>query len=121
MPNRSSINGEVGTDTKSFNRALEIGSAARSDVILIGEMRNTETMQLLSPRRKPVTWSCHIAYQDAPQTIDRIVDVFPPHQQSQIRVQLGATLMGICTQQLLPTVDGLSRVPACEILIPTQP
>ncbi len=57
--------------------------------------------------------------QDAPQTIDRIIDVFPPHEQGQIRVQLAATLMGICTQQLLPHIDGNKRVPACEVLIPT--
>ncbi len=57
--------------------------------------------------------------QDAPQTIDRIIDVFPPHQQEQIRVQLSTTLMGVCTQQLLPTVDGRGRVVACEMLIPT--
>ena len=57
--------------------------------------------------------------QDAPQTIDRIIDVFPPHQQNQIRVQLSTTLMGICTQQLLPTKDGRGRVAACELLVPT--
>jgi twitching motility protein PilT len=57
--------------------------------------------------------------QDAPQTIDRIIDVFPPHQQEQIRVQLSTTLMGVCTQQLLPTRDGRGRCVACELLIPT--
>ena len=57
--------------------------------------------------------------QDAPQTIDRIIDVFPPHQQEQIRVQLSTTLMGVCTQQLLPTKDGRGRVVACELLMPT--
>ena len=57
--------------------------------------------------------------QDAPQTIDRIIDVFPPHQQEQIRVQLSTTLMGVCMQQLLPTRDGSGRVVACEILVPT--
>jgi twitching motility protein PilT len=57
--------------------------------------------------------------QDAPQTIDRIIDVFPPHQQEQIRVQLSTTLEGVCTQQLLPTKDGRGRVVACELLVPT--
>ena len=57
--------------------------------------------------------------QDAPQTIDRIIDVFPPYQQDQIRVQLSTTLMGVCTQQLLQTRDGRSRIVACELLIPT--
>jgi twitching motility protein PilT len=111
---------EVGTDTKSFNNALKSVLRQDPDVILIGEMRDTETMQTALTAAE----TGHLVFatlhtQDAPQTIDRIIDVFPPHQQSQIRVQLAATLMGICTQQLLPTVDGLSRVPACEILIPT--
>ena len=57
--------------------------------------------------------------QDAPQTVDRIVDVFPPHQQEQIRVQLSTTLMGVCSQQLLPRRDGRGRVVACEVLVPT--
>jgi twitching motility protein PilT len=57
--------------------------------------------------------------QDASQTIDRIIDVFPPHQQAQVRVQLSTTLMGVCTQQLLPTRDGKGRCVACEILVPT--
>jgi twitching motility protein PilT len=57
--------------------------------------------------------------QDAPQTIDRIIDVFPPHQQQQVRVQLATTLQGVVTQQLLQTVDGLSRVVAVEVLICT--
>jgi twitching motility protein PilT len=57
--------------------------------------------------------------QDAPQTIDRIIDVFPPHQQEQIRVQLSTTLQGVITQQLLPTADGQSRVVASEVLVAT--
>ncbi|MCL6106732.1 MAG: type IV pilus twitching motility protein PilT [Actinobacteria bacterium] len=111
---------EVGTDTVSFNRALKSVLRQDPDVILIGEMRDTETMQTALTAAE----TGHLVFatlhtQDAPQTIDRIIDVFPPHQQSQIRVQLAATLMGVCTQQLLPTVDGLSRVPACEVLVPT--
>jgi twitching motility protein PilT len=57
--------------------------------------------------------------QDAPQSIDRIIDVFPAHQQQQVRVQLAASLQGICTQQLLPTLDGRGRVAACEVLVAT--
>ncbi|RJQ42847.1 MAG: type IV pilus twitching motility protein PilT [Gaiellales bacterium] len=111
---------EVGTDTQSFNRALKSVLRQDPDVILIGEMRDNETMQTALTAAE----TGHLVFatlhtQDAPQTIDRIIDVFPPHQQSQIRVQLAATLMGICTQQLMPTVDGLDRVCACEILIPT--
>ncbi|MCL4309643.1 MAG: type IV pilus twitching motility protein PilT [Actinomycetota bacterium] len=111
---------EVGTDTQSFNRALKSVLRQDPDVILIGEMRDTETMQTALTAAE----TGHLVFatlhtQDAPQTIDRIIDVFPPHQQSQIRVQLAATLMGVSTQQLLPTVDGTSRVPACEVLVPT--
>lgn len=111
---------EVGTDTKSFNRALKSVLRQDPDVILIGEMRDTETMQTALTAAE----TGHLVFatlhtQDAPQTIDRIIDVFPPHQQGQIRVQLASTLMGIITQQLLPTVDGTGRVPACEVLIPT--
>jgi twitching motility protein PilT len=57
--------------------------------------------------------------QDAPQTIDRIIDVFPPAQQQQVRVQLSVALQGVVTQQLLPTADGSGRVAACEVLVPT--
>jgi twitching motility protein PilT len=57
--------------------------------------------------------------QDAPQTIDRVIDVFPPHQQQQVRVQLAASLQGVVCQQLLPTADGLGRALSCEILIAT--
>ena len=111
---------EVGTDTKSFNRALKSVLRQDPDVILVGEMRDNETMQTALTAAE----TGHLVFatlhtQDAPQTIDRIIDVFPPHQQGQIRVQLAATLMGICTQQLMPTVEGNSRVPACEVLIPT--
>jgi twitching motility protein PilT len=111
---------EVGTDTKSFNRALKSVLRQDPDVILVGEMRDTETMQTALTAAE----TGHLVFatlhtQDAPQTIDRIIDVFPPHQQGQIRVQLASTLMGICTQQLLPTADGSGRVPACEVLIPT--
>ncbi len=57
--------------------------------------------------------------QDAPQTIDRIIDVFPPHQQQQVRVQLSTTLQGVVTQQLVPTSDGKGRAAACEVMIAT--
>jgi twitching motility protein PilT len=111
---------EVGADTKSFNRALKSVLRQDPDVILVGEMRDTETMSTALTAAE----TGHLVFatlhtQDAPQTIDRIIDVFPPHQQEQIRVQLSTTLMGVCTQQLLPTRDGRGRCVACEILIPT--
>ena len=102
---------EVGADTKSFNRALKSVLRQDPDVILVGEMRDTETMATALTAAE----TGHLVFatlhtQDAPQTIDRIIDVFPPHQQEQIRVQLSTTLMGVCTQQLLPTRDGRGRV-----------
>ena len=111
---------EVGADTKSFNRALKSVLRQDPDVILVGEMRDTETMATALTAAE----TGHLVFatlhtQDAPQTIDRIIDVFPPHQQEQIRVQLSTTLMGVCTQQLLPTRDGRGRCVACELLIPT--
>jgi twitching motility protein PilT len=111
---------EVGADTKSFNRALKSVLRQDPDVILVGEMRDTETMSTALTAAE----TGHLVFatlhtQDAPQTIDRIIDVFPPHQQEQIRVQLSTTLMGVCTQQLLPTRGGRGRCVACEILIPT--
>ena len=98
---------EVGADTKSFNRALKSVLRQDPDIILVGEMRDTETMATALTAAE----TGHLVFatlhtQDAPQTIDRIIDVFPPHQQEQIRVQLSTTLMGVCTQQLLPTRDG---------------
>ena len=111
---------EVGADTKSFNRALKSVLRQDPDIILVGEMRDTETMSTALTAAE----TGHLVFatlhtQDAPQTIDRIIDVFPPYQQEQIRVQLSTTLQGVCTQQLLPTRDGRGRVVACEVLVPT--
>jgi twitching motility protein PilT len=111
---------EVGADTKSFDRALKSVLRQDPDIILVGEMRDTETMATALTAAE----TGHLVFatlhtQDAAQTVDRIIDVFPPHQQGQIRVQLSTTLMGVCTQQLLPTSDGRGRVVACEILVPT--
>jgi twitching motility protein PilT len=111
---------EVGADTKSFNRALKSVLRQDPDVILVGEMRDTETMSTALTAAE----TGHLVFatlhtQDAPQTIDRIIDVFPPYQQDQIRVQLSTTLMGVCTQQLLPTADGRGRCVAVELLVPT--
>lgn len=111
---------EVGTDTKSFTTALKYVLRQDPDVILIGEMRDMETISAALTAAE----TGHLVFatlhtQDAPQTIDRIVDVFPPHQQQQIRVQLAGTLQGIVCQQLLQTRDGQGRVVAFEILVPT--
>jgi twitching motility protein PilT len=111
---------EVGSDTKGFAPALKHVLRQDPDVILVGEMRDLETIQTAITAAE----TGHLVFatlhtQDAPQTIDRIIDVFPPHQQQQVRVQLSTTLQGIVTQQLLPTVDGQGRVVASEILVAT--
>jgi twitching motility protein PilT len=111
---------EVGTDTKSFASALKHVLRQDPDVILVGEMRDLETIQVALTAAE----TGHLVFatlhtQDAPQTIDRVIDVFPPHQQQQVRVQLAASIQGIVSQQLLPTKDGRGRVAACEILVAT--
>jgi twitching motility protein PilT len=111
---------EVGADTRGFAPALKHVLRQDPDVILVGEMRDLETIQTAITAAE----TGHLVFatlhtQDAPQTIDRIIDVFPPHQQQQVRVQLSTTLQGVVTQQLLPTVNGLSRVAACEVLVAT--
>lgn len=111
---------EVGTDTHSFANALKYALRQDPDVILIGEMRDLETIQTALTAAETghlVFATLHTV--DAPQTIDRIIDVFPPHQQQQVRVQLSGCLQGIISQQLLPTADGKGRVVACEILVAT--
>jgi len=111
---------EIGTDAMDFARGLRAALREDPDVILVGEMRDTETIATALTAAE----TGHLVFatlhtQDAPQTIDRIIDVFPPHQQEQVRVQLATALMGIVTQQLLPTRDGRGRVVACEVLVPT--
>jgi twitching motility protein PilT len=111
---------EVGADTKSFSNALRHVLRQDPDVILVGEMRDLETIQTALTAAE----TGHLVFatlhtQDAPQSIDRVIDVFPPHQQQQVRVQLAASIHGIVTQQLLPTSDGTGRVVACEILVAT--
>jgi twitching motility protein PilT len=111
---------EVGADTHGFAQALKHVLRQDPDVILVGEMRDLETISTAITAAE----TGHLVFatlhtQDAPQTIDRVIDVFPPHQQQQVRVQLSTTLQGVVTQQLLPTADGNSRVVACEILICT--
>lgn len=109
---------EVGTDTKSFANALKYALRQDPDVILIGEMRDLETIQTALTAAETghlVFATLHTV--DAPQTIDRIIDVFPPHQQQQVRIQLAGCLQGIVAQQLLPTADGNGRVVAVEILV----
>lgn len=111
---------EVGTDTKAFPIALRSALRQDPDIILIGELRDLETIQIALTAAE----TGHLVFatlhtQDCPQTVDRMIDVFPPHQQEQIRVQIAATLEGIVTQQLLPKISGEGRAAACEVLITT--
>ncbi|HEY3724541.1 MAG TPA: PilT/PilU family type 4a pilus ATPase [Acidimicrobiia bacterium] len=111
---------EVGEDTHSFAEALRHVLRQDPDVILVGEMRDLETISTALTAAE----TGHLVFatlhtQDAPQSIDRIIDVFPSHQQQQIRVQLASSLQGICTQQLLRTSDGSGRAVAAEVLVAT--
>ena len=110
---------EVGRDTKSFNAALKHVLRQDPDVILVGEMRDLETIEIALTAAE----TGHLVFgtlhtQDAPQTIDRVVDVFPHQQQEQIRVMLGGALQGVVCQQLVKTVDG-KRAAACEVMVAT--
>ena len=110
---------EVGADTKGFNRALKSVLRQDPDIILVGEMRDTETMgTALTAAETGHLVFATLHTQDAPQTIDRIIDVFPPHQQQQIRVQLSTTLMGVCQQLLLRATGAAAAWPA-KLLVPT--
>ena len=109
---------EVGADTKSFAAALKYILRQDPDVILIGEMRDTETISAaLTAAETGHLVLATLHTNDAPQTVDRIVDVFPPHQQSQVRVQLSAALLAVISQRLLLRADGSGRVGAFEVLI----
>lgn len=109
---------EVGCDTGSFSGGLRAALRQDPDVIFVGEMRDLETISIAitaSETGHLVLATLHTS--DAPQTIDRIMDVFPPHQQQQIRVQLANSLIGVVSQQLLPRSGGKGRVAATEVLI----
>jgi twitching motility protein PilT len=111
---------EVGVDCPDFENALRAALREDPDVILVGEMRDLETISTaLTAAETGHLVLATLHTQDAPQTVDRIIDVFPPHQQQHVRVMLSVALQGIVAQQLLPTADGSGRVPAVEILIPT--
>ncbi len=111
---------EVGNDTHSFTAALKHVLRQDPDVILIGEMRDLETISVALTAAE----TGHLVFatlhtQDAAQTIDRIIDVYPSHQQDQIRTQLAATLQGVVSQTLVPRASGTGRVIATEVLLTT--
>ena len=110
---------EVHADTKSFEASLKRVLRQDPDVILIGEMRDRETIQ----SALTVAETGHLAFatlhtNDAVQTMNRIIDVFPDGQQDQVRTQLSFVLEGVCVQQLIPRADGQGRVMAMEVMIP---
>ena len=114
------IQREVGIDTRSFNDALVQSLRQDPNIICIGEIRDLETIATaLTAAETGHLVLATIHTPDAPQCIDRIVDVFPSHQQQQIRVQLASCLEGIIAQKLLPARDGKGRVVAVEVLIAT--
>jgi twitching motility protein PilT len=110
---------EIGPDAISFAEALRGALRQDPDVILLGEMRDLETIATALTAAE----TGHLVFatlhtQDAPSTVDRLIDVFPAAQQEQVRVQIASTIQGIVTQTLVPTADGRGRVAALEILIP---
>jgi twitching motility protein PilT len=112
---------EVDTNTRSFATALRAALREDPDIIMVGEMRDLDTMQLAITAAETgqlVFGTLHTT--GAPQTIDRIIDVFPSSQQSQIRVMLAESLKGVVSQRLLPRKDGRGRAVACEILSVTN-
>jgi twitching motility protein PilT len=109
---------EIGPDTLGFAPALKHALRQDPDVIMVGEMRDLETISTAITAAE----TGHLVFatlhtQTAPQTIDRVVDVFPPSQQEQIRIQLAITLQGVVAQQLMPTADEQGRVVAAEVLV----
>jgi twitching motility protein PilT len=111
---------EVGTDTKSFGNALKYALRQDPDIVLIGEMRDLETIQAALT----IAETGHLAFatlhtNSAAETINRIIDVFPSHQQSQVRAQLAFVLEGVVTQILLQRTGGKGRVMACEVMVAT--
>jgi twitching motility protein PilT len=111
---------EVGEDTKSFANALKHVLRQDPDIILVGEMRDLETISVALTAAE----TGHLVFatlhtQDAAQTVDRVIDVFPPHQQQQVRVQLAGAIQGVVCQTLCKTADGRGRVAATEVMFAT--
>ena len=109
---------EIGSHTTSFASALRNALREDPDVILVGEMRDLETISMALTAAE----TGHLVFStlhtiSASETIERVIDVFPPHQQNQVRMQLAGSLLGVVAQTLLPVLDGKGRVPALEIMV----
>src|SRR6266540_1667534 len=112
---------EVGVDTMSFGQALKSALRQDPDVILVGEMRDLETIETALTAAETghlVMSTLHTL--DATETINRIISAFPPYQQKQVRLQLGSVLKAVISQRLVPRADGHGRVPAIEVLLCTS-
>ena len=112
---------EIGVDAVSFSEALRGALRQDPDVIMVGEMRDMETIEIAMTAAETghlVLSTLHTI--DAMETINRIVSVFPPYQQKQVRIQLAGILKAVISQRLMPTIDGRGRVPAVEILVTTS-
>jgi twitching motility protein PilT len=111
---------EVSVDTRSFAQALRSALRQDPDVILVGEMRDFETIEtgLLAAETGHLVFST-LHTLDATETINRIIAVFPPHQQKQVRLQLASVLKAVISQRLIPKADGKGRAPAVEVMIST--
>jgi twitching motility protein PilT len=118
---RSIINQrEVGTDTDSYANALKSALRQDPDIILLGEMRDAETMEIAMHAAE----TGHLVFStlhtiDAGESINRVVGSFPPHHQRQIRAQLSSVLKAVISQRLIPRIDGKGRVPAVEVMVST--
>jgi len=112
---------ELGVDTRSFSEALRGALRQDPDIIMVGEMRDMETVEiaLLAAETGHLVFST-LHTIDAMETINRIVSVFPPYQQKQIRLQLAGVVKAIVSQRLIPTKDGRGRVPAAEVMVSTS-
>ncbi|MBI4653552.1 MAG: PilT/PilU family type 4a pilus ATPase [Nitrospirae bacterium] len=111
---------EVGTDTESFSKSLRAALRQDPDVILVGEMRDFETIQtalIAAETGHMVLSTLHTV--DATETINRIISVFPPYQHKQIRLQLASVLKAVISMRLIPMADGKGRVPAVEVMVAT--
>jgi twitching motility protein PilT len=111
---------EIGSDTSTFSSALRVALRQDPDVILVGEMRDFETIETALTAAETghlVMSTLHTL--NATETITRIISVFPPYHQKQVRLQLAGVLKGVISQRLVPRADGMGRVPAVEVLVST--
>jgi twitching motility protein PilT len=111
---------EIGSDTSTFSSALRVALRQDPDVILVGEMRDFETIETALTAAETghlVMSTLHTL--NATETVTRIISVFPPYHQKQVRLQLAGVLKGVVSQRLVPKVDGMGRVPAVEVLVST--